>query len=182
MAPPAHPPAASPQAPGFDALQREVDAIARYITELRAAINGLGVLDMTDRKLSAAQLDINEVITVTRSATDEVLETAEVLMGTPKTGKDYRQLVEQRMVKLMETCTFQDLTGQRLTRVADTLHAIEERLKTFADTVQCRDGGPRSGARETAREARNRELLLNGPGSEGALAQDSIDDLMRKAG
>ncbi len=163
----------------FDALAREVDAVAAYINELRSAINGLGILDMTNRKLSAAQIDLNEVIIVTRNATDAVLETAEALLATPLTNNEYRTLVEERMIGLMEACSFQDLTGQRLTRVSQTLGVIEERLKTFATSARAKPSEPQRGTEETKLDDWKARHLLHGPGSPDGLEQDSVDNLLR---
>ncbi len=166
----------------FEALAREVDAVAVYINDLRSAINGLGILDMTNRKLSAAQIDLNEVIVVTRNATDIVLETAETLLSTPLTDNEYRTLVEGRMIGLMEACSFQDLTGQRLTRVSQTLGVIEERLKTFAASARARPSEPQRGTEETRLEDWKARQLLHGPGSPDGLQQDSVDNLLRFTG
>lgn len=166
----------------FEALAREVDAVAAYINELRSAINGLGLLDMTNRKLSAAQADLDEVIVVTRNTTDVMLETAETLLATPLAGSEYRALVEERMIGLMEACSFQDLTGQRLKRVSQTLGVIEERLKTFATTARARPSEPHRGFEETKLDDWKARHLLHGPGSPDGLEQDGIDKLLRFAG
>jgi chemotaxis protein CheZ len=164
--------------PSFDALAREIDTIARYIDELRAAINGLGVLDLTETKLTEAQVDINDVILQTRSTTDTILETAESLIAAPQTGDDYRNLVEGRMIALMEACSFQDLTGQRLTRVAHTLSAMDERLRTFATAAKVKRTRVRKGEREKLRDAWMEQNIVYGPGGENAVDQDTVDWLM----
>lgn len=162
----------------YEDLAREVENVALYINELRAAINGLGVLDMTDSKINAVQADINEVILTTRSATDTVLETAESLISTKQTGAAYRELVEARMIELMEACSFQDLTGQRLTRVAETLNAMEQRLKLFADLVKPQGKHGVVGLEEKRRDEWKKTNLLNGPSDVGAMDQDMVDWLM----
>ena len=161
-----------------ETLALAINSVAADLAELRAAINSLGVLDMTEVKLSAVQVDINDVILSTRSATDHILETAEDLIGTKQTGSDYRTLVEERMLALMEACSFQDLTGQRLQRVAHTLNAIEERLKAFTLTAKIEDGGGEHGATERKRATWNKTNLLSGPDSANGLAQDTVDRLM----
>ncbi len=166
----------------YDALARDIDAVAIHINELRHAINGLGILDMTNRKLSAAQIDLNDAITVTRNATDMVLETAETLLASPLSNCDYRALVEERMIGLMEACSFQDLTGQRLTRVSQTLGVIEERLKTFATLARVKPCEPQRGAEETMLDERKARQLLHGPGCPDGLEQDSVDYLLRFTG
>jgi chemotaxis protein CheZ len=162
-------------------LAHEVEMVAHYITDLRAAINGLGVLDITDRKLNAVQADINDVIMHTRSATDTVLETAEHVLDTRETGAAYRELVEERMLKLMEACSFQDLTGQRLSRVAETLNAMEERLKRFAQLVKPQTKGHEPGIQERQRNDWRQDNLVHGPGGAGTMDQDMIDRLLAGA-
>jgi chemotaxis protein CheZ len=165
----------------YQLLAREVDIVALYITDLRAAINGLGVLDITDRKLNAVQADINEVILHTRSATDTVLETAETLMAANETGPAYRELVEARMIQLMEACSFQDLTGQRLSRVTETLNAMEERLKRFAALARPKTDRHVAGPVETRRSEWRHSQLVHGPDGLDGLDQDMIDALMTSA-
>jgi chemotaxis protein CheZ len=162
----------------YQALAREVDMVALYITDLRSAINGLGVLDITDRKLNAVQADINEVILHTRSATDTVLETAESLMAANETGGAYRELVEERMMRLMEACSFQDLTGQRLSRVSETLNAMEERLKRFAALVKPKGHAEIAGSEERHRDDWRQRNLVNGPGGANAMDQEMVDFLL----
>ncbi|MGL4438537.1 MAG: hypothetical protein ACRCUE_04640 [Bosea sp. (in: a-proteobacteria)] len=167
-------------ADNYRLLAREVDLVALYITDLRAAINELGVQDITDRKLNVAHADIHDVIQHTRSATDTVLDTAEGLMAAAETGPAYRELVEDRMIRLMEACSFQDLTGQRLARVAETLNAMEERLQRFAALVKPRGKTHCAGPHEKQREDWRHHNLVSGPGNADAMNQDMIDRLLAK--
>lgn len=155
---------------------------ATYLVELRTAINGLGLIDLAETKLKMAQRDIDDVNRQTRDVADLMLETAENLIGAPTDAADYRSLVEQRMIELMEASAFQDLTGQRLSRIMKTLQGIEERLKLFAAYVHAQDGEVRLGTHELLRQTRDVDLMLSGPGAPGAMSQDGIDELIRLAG
>ncbi len=161
---------------------RDPGGAAAYIAELRAAINGLGLLDLAERNLGAAHLDIDDVLGQTRKVADVMLETAECLLGSTATGQAYKALVEDRMIGLMEASGFQDLTGQRLNRIVHSLHAIEERLRLFAAHVEAQDGEIRLGTHELLRKSREMDQLLAGPGAPGAMTQDGIDALMSLAG
>jgi chemotaxis protein CheZ len=155
------------------------------MAELRTAISRLGVLDIAETKLGAVHVDINDVLASTRSAANTILEAAEDLLAATQTGNDYRMLVEQRMFALMEACSFQDLTGQRLQRVTHTLQAMEERLRIFAGTVKVGHGtalsgevGPDTvfqGEVERQRAARNDANMVHGPGGAGAIPQETVD-------
>jgi len=164
---------------------REIGTVAVRMAELRTAISRLGVLDIAETKLGAVQVDINDVLASTRSAADTILEAAEDLLAATQTGNDYRMLVEQRMFALMEACSFQDLTGQRLQRVTHTLQAMEERLRIFAGAVKAGHGttlsgevGPDTvfqGEVERQRAAWNDANMVHGPGVAGAIPQETVD-------
>lgn len=164
---------------------REIGTVAVRMAELRTAISRLGVLDIAETKLGAVQVDINDVLASTRSAADTILEAAEDLLAATQTGNDYRVLVEQRMFALMEACSFQDLTGQRLQRVTHTLQAMEERLRIFAGAVKAGHGtilsgevGPDTvfqGEVERQRAAWNDANMVHGPSVAGAIPQETVD-------
>jgi len=154
---------------------REIGTVAARMAELRTAISRLGVLDIAETKLGAVQLDINDVLASTRSAADTILEAAEDLLAATQTGNDYRILVEQRMLALMEACSFQDLTGQRLQRVTHTLQAMEERLRIFAGAVKAGHGTALPGEVERQRAAWNDANMVHGPGGPGSIPQETVD-------
>jgi chemotaxis protein CheZ len=86
----------------------------------------------------------------------------------------YKADVDAAMMRIFEACSFQDLTGQRVTKVISTLRHIEDRVTKFADALGVKD----SAQAESAEDARKRELLLNGPAANGpATSQDDIDAL-----
>jgi chemotaxis protein CheZ len=160
-------------------LSREVDEVARYLRGLRLAINGLRVREIVDARLKAAQTDLVDVIAASKTAADNILDTAELLLGAREQGDAYRSLVEERMIALMEACSFQDLTGQRLDRVSKTILALDERLSTFAVAVKADDGELHTGPREIRNAEWRRANLVNGPGMPDALGQDSVDRMLR---
>jgi chemotaxis protein CheZ len=176
-------PAAKPKRASFAGLSdlaSDADDLSRSVAALRTAISGLGVTDMTDEKLRSAQHDLEAVMRSTREATEAILETAESLIGSTKSGADYRELVEARMIALIEACIFQDLTGQRLSRAAQTLKAMEERLHMFASAVSPGEGAALIGQEESQRRDWNARNLVGGPG--GAVDQAAADGLMRAVG
>jgi chemotaxis protein CheZ len=178
-------PAAPSDTADRDGQAREIGTVAVRMAELRTAISRLGVLDIAETKLGAVHVDINDVLASTRSAANTILEAAEDLLAATQTGNDYRMLVEQRMFALMEACSFQDLTGQRLQRVTHTLQAMEERLRIFAGTVKVGHGtalsgevGPDTvfqGEVERQRAARTDANMVHGPGGAGAIPQETVD-------
>ena len=73
---------------------------------------------------------------------------------------------------IIEACSFQDLTGQRVSKVVNTLKQIEDRISRFAEVM----GVDEDEVEVTPEEQRRRDLLLNGPAIGGPeTAQDDID-------
>jgi chemotaxis protein CheZ len=165
-------------ASNLESLSREVDEVAKYLRSLRLAINGLRVREIVDARLKSAQTDLVDVIAASKTAADNVLDTAELLLGAKEHGDAYRALVEDRMLALMETCSFQDLTGQRLDRVSKTLMALDERLSKFATAVKADDGELQTGPREIRNAEWRKTNIVNGPGMPDALGQEHVDRMM----
>ncbi|MCU0885324.1 MAG: hypothetical protein MUC44_10340 [Beijerinckiaceae bacterium] len=182
-------PSPAPSGPSdCDPPARGAGTLGTRMAELRGAINRLGVPDIAETKLGSVQIDIDHVMQATRAAADTILETAEELLAAPQTGSDYRALVEDRMIALMEACSFQDLTGQRLKRASYTLQVVEERLSTFASAVKAGDGAASlgdavpqqavQGRIERQRAAWNQANMVHGPGGAGAVPQETVDWLL----
>ena len=51
----------------------------------------------------------------------------------------YKALVDEKMMVIFEACSFQDITGQRIAKVVETLEHIEQRVARFADVMQAKD-------------------------------------------
>jgi chemotaxis protein CheZ len=84
----------------------------------------------------------------------------------------YRNVVESRCLSIIEACAFQDLTGQRMTKVVETLMTLEDRLGTLAAVLG--DIGDEAPPEERPAN----DILLNGPVMPGeGVDQDEIDKL-----
>ncbi len=162
----------------YHALIREMTAVQRYIAGMRHAINGLGLPGLVDANLRDAHTDLKDVISHGQSAANSILEVAETILGAAETGDAYRQMVEDKMIALMEACSFQDLTGQRLDRVSKSLMAIEERLMGFANVVKAGKGAVVVSERERKLEDWKEQNIAYGPGGADAIDQNDIDKLL----
>ena len=87
--------------------------------------------------------------------------------------------IQDQVVRIFEACNFQDLTGQRITKVVETLRFIESRVVRMMDIW----GGLESFAGiefEPSPPGQGDRRLLNGPGldgEEGRATQAEIDAL-----
>src|SRR2546421_3548641 len=95
-----------------------------------------------------------------------------------KRSAAYKALVDARMLVIFEACSFQDITGQRIAKVVETLQHIEERVSRFADVVQAKDISGFLTAQERERAARKEKFLLHGPQLAGnGVDQAKVDEM-----
>lgn len=157
----------------LDQVERTKKEIATLITQ-----------NTKDDRLATAARELQAVVRATEGATFTIIDIAErvdELLHDLKSHTADSTIVAtadeiaETTTDLYEACNFQDITGQRIKKVVNTLQFVEERLAAMieiwgADTLavtehpaQVRDG---------------EEKLLQGPQmEEDAIAQEDIDKL-----
>ncbi|GJD90022.1 hypothetical protein BHAOGJBA_3556 [Methylobacterium hispanicum] len=154
----------------------ELIQIADYISHVRGEIAALRANEITRDRIPMAHEELGNVLAATAGATNTIMESAEAILALPDDA-DYRAGVEAQIYTIFEACAFQDITGQRISKVVEALRHLELRLARFATAVRARDDAGLDPA-EAARKERAERLILNGPQSKGpATAQDDIDAL-----
>ncbi len=158
-------------------IYRELREIAEYITNLRSEIAHLRAGELQNDRLPKAGEHLGAIVAATEEATNAIMEAAEAMLAA--SGEDeaaFKKIVNDKVMTIFEACSFQDLTGQRIARVVETLEQIEKRIGRFAAAVKTT--APSAPAAEDPRERRARELLLNGPQDRGvAIEQSDVDAL-----
>lgn len=161
-------------------IYREMHEIAGYIERMRGEIGALEAHEIKQNRLPAAGQELGAIVAATESATNTIMECAEELMTADPTDiSAYQALVQEKVTLIFEACSFQDITGQRIAKVCETLQHIETRVGRFANAVGAphRPIGPASDT-ERAREERKTRLMLNGPQPAGqGNDQRAVDDL-----
>lgn len=154
-------------------IQGEFRYIADFISKARDEIAELCPNEIQNERIPGASLELDAVVKDTEQATETIMSEAEMLMCVDiDNPAEYKAQVDEAMMRIIEACSFQDLTGQRVNKVVTTLRHIEERVSQFATALGVKDAE----REETDDEKRNRELLLNGPAMNGPeVAQDDID-------
>lgn len=154
-------------------LHDELRYISSYIKQTRTEISNLRPNDLSTDQIPGAGAELHAVVKHTAEATNTIMAAAEDVMGADSTDlKAYQTLVSNKMMEIFEACTFQDITGQRIRKVVDTLDHIEQRLERFAAVMGVEDAA----VEETDAARRKRENILNGPALNGPeVAQDTID-------
>jgi chemotaxis protein CheZ len=183
------------------AVYREMREIAGYIEKMRNEIGALQADDIQQSRIPAAGQELSAIVQATESATHTIMNCAEALMGADRSDPAaFANLVQEKVIVIFEACSFQDITGQRIAKVIETLQHIERRVSRFASAVSARvdmslADQDYASEEERARAERKQRLLLHGPQSaaqaikqsdvdaliagSGTTAQDTIDDVLR---
>ncbi len=167
----------------FGSLDRSIVGEFRYIAEfIQKARNEIAELqpnEIRTSRIPGASIELDAVVKDTEAATETIMSEAEILLGAqPADPAVYKAQVDAAMMRIIEACSFQDLTGQRVNKVIYTLRHIEERVAQFADALGVKDAS----RPESDGDARRRDLLLNGPAVGGPeTKQDDIDAMFAAA-
>jgi chemotaxis protein CheZ len=154
-------------------LYSELRYISAYIQRTRSEISALRPNDMMEDRIPSAGAELDAVVKGTADATHTIMNAAEAVMAADPTDvAAYQAFVSDKMMEIFEACSFQDITGQRVRKVVDTLNHIESRIERFASVMGVEDAA----VEESDAEKRKKDLLLNGPALNGPeVAQDDID-------
>lgn len=164
-------------------VQREFREIASYIEVMKSDIAGLQANDLKQTHLPTAGKELDAVVEATEEATNTIMECAEAIMCADATDHDeYKALVDDQIMKIFEACSFQDITGQRITKVVETLTMIDERVTRFAQKFKVQDAEGHVTEEEAARAQRKKDLILDGPQQKGeGVSQDDVDNMFSAA-
>ena len=166
---------------GLDStIYREFLEIAQYIEKTKQEIGHLQANDLKSKHIPEAGHELSEVVTATEDATTQIMECAEAILDADTSDAEaYQQLVNDKVMVIFEACSFQDLTGQRISKVVETLEYIESRVSRFACAIGAKDKPGSLSEKEKKKKQRQEDLLLNGPAKTGeGVSQDDVDALL----
>ncbi len=168
---------ASAEAHSVESLYRDCRDLANYIARARREIARMRPESMKAEKLPRAGQELDAIVKSTEEATHGIMEAAEEMMAADSGDvESYRQTVDDACMRIIEACAFQDITGQRVNKVVQTINYIEERLGQL-QAAWGPDIGDSDLPEEEPESADGR--LLNGPALDGeGIDQSAVDALM----
>ena len=114
---------------GDTKLFQEVKALYDYIDRAKAELAQLRPDDIQTRYIASATDELDAIVGATENATNTILDTAERLQDlAAELPPDPAQRLTDATTMIFEACNFQDITGQRITKVVRALKHIEERI------------------------------------------------------
>lgn len=169
-------------------LKHELDSMYAAISETKHEIATLHVTGFKGREMVRVTHELDAIVLGTQDATEGILSAAEAidqiasqLAAKIKNTQDRGAIedIQSKIITVFEHCNFQDLTGQRITKVVNTLKFVEDRINRMMDIW----GGIESFKDvevDVIAEKAGDAALLNGPKLEddaGHASQDDIDAL-----
>jgi chemotaxis protein CheZ len=161
-------------------LLTEVEELAGTIAAARAEIAALQVDDITASHIPSATDELDAIVSHTAAATDIILEVCETLdrVGGGLQG-DAATAMQDATTKIYEACSFQDITGQRITKVVATLKSIDAKVAQMLAAFGGRARGAPSPPVPNAAPEDYGQSLLHGPQlPTAAMDQTDIDKLL----
>jgi chemotaxis protein CheZ len=162
------------------AVHRELREIADYITAMKAEIAGLHFNELKHTRLPAAGQELDAIVKATEAASNTIMECAEAVLAGDAGDPAFKAMVDEKMLIVFEACSFQDITGQRVAKVIETLKHIEARVARFSDALRVRDTGGFVSEEERASAERKERRILHGPQLDGDDRQGEVDRLLAK--
>src|ERR1700719_5011113 len=169
-------------------LKVELDLIHDAINRTKREIAVLHGKSFDGNEMSKVTGELGAVVGGTEEATQQILEAAESIdqaasalakVTSPDQQKILSEEIQERVVSIFEACNFQDLTGQRISKVTATMKSIENHIMIMMDIWGGVDA-IKAHAPAHVDEREGDAKLLNGPkldGDAGHASQNDIDAL-----
>ncbi len=156
-------------------IYAECQALADYIDDARQEISSLSPEHENSAGIPRAGLELEAIVQQTESATNIIMESAESIMeADPGDMEAYSTTVNDAVMQIFEACSFQDITGQRISKVVSTLEHVEDRVGRLINIL-----GVMENSQNAKEELTEDEALLRGPALEGeGIDQSEIDALL----
>ncbi|MEI6986868.1 MAG: protein phosphatase CheZ, partial [Rhodospirillaceae bacterium] len=171
----------------INALRQELIEMAASIERARREVAALQPEDVENNRIITATSELDAIVISTERASFEILNAAEKLMelaGALRSGGAAIELcvsLESEVMSIFTACSFQDLTGQRTSKVVNALRYIEQRILAVISIWG--ESGDFAPIPEDNADTREDAHLLSGPQLEGkGVSQSDVDSMFEGMG
>lgn len=162
----------------FEGLQQQLLELKTVIDEARKEIGVARPTDINSKHIPTATDELDAVVGATAEATGTIMDACEEIENTLEGVKSSAaDNVLTQVTNIYQACSFQDITGQRITKVVQTLKEIEGKVNHLVDLIGHHPGIEDEDDGDDTRTGD--DALLNGPQLPGnSITQDEIDKLL----
>jgi len=168
-------------------LHADIGALAEYISAAKAEITEIRADKINTEYLPEASDQLSAIVGATEKATNEIFEAVESIEEMASTMvPEQAEKITEAVTRVYEACSFQDITGQRISKVVTALKNVETRVDALlqalggeGDAATGEVGTPVGEPTAAKPGARSDGDLMHGPQLPGeANSQDDIDALL----
>jgi chemotaxis protein CheZ len=168
-------------------VYNELEALAVIIRKTKQEIADIRPDEIKDDFLPTAADELDAIVQSTETAANTILDAVEAIEAViPNCDAATGEAITNATMQIYEGCNFQDLTGQRISKVVNTLKLIETRVNGLVSAFGAEIEEVLRNTPEVATESAaipDDADLLNGPQHpEAASSQDEIDRLLASLG
>jgi chemotaxis protein CheZ len=163
-------------------LIQQLEELTAYVRKVSRELASIAPSSLRDSHIPHATDQLGAVVEATEVAANQIMDACDTLqaVGT-EVGGEHAQRIGDAVTTIYEACGFQDLTGQRIVTVRQTLGFIETKLGDLMQMLGIpsdlhHDEAPAEDEEDLVVEDK---VLLNGPQLPGqAIDQSAIDALL----
>ena len=139
--------------------------------------------EVKDDYLPTAADELDAIVAATEKATNTIMDATEQIEGLmDKVDPEDASVIMEATSTIYEACGFQDITGQRTTKVVKALKDIEEKIDALVEAFgseieKFKNDNPKADE-ESGRELTDEDLLEGPQLEEQAQTQEEIDALL----
>jgi len=155
-----------------------LEYLSHFIRSTRGEVAALRSTAATPAVLSEASDELEEIVTETAKATNTIMSVAEDMEELSRQTDDpVSSTLLAAATRIYEACAFQDITGQRITKVVRAVQHIDQKIRLLASLAGMDENATEPAAAKVE-ERTGDAALLNGPQlAVSAQSQDDIDRL-----
>ncbi len=160
----------------LNAILTELRDLLVVIEETRKELGSARPGEIMGKHIPGATDELDAIVDSTSEATGEIMDACDVISEkAASVGGEDGDAITAEVMKIYESCSFQDITGQRVSKVVKAFHEIEGKIDKLVSVLGIKTS--HLGEEEDTRT--EDEKLLNGPQrKEQAISQDDIDKLL----
>lgn len=177
--------------PQSDMLSEKILQLVEYITKIKSELAAIKHPKSSVDHFNTVAEQLNTICNTTEEATNDIMESAETVLNAvdelsanvkyPDAQASCKTIMDSTN-KIFESCSFHDLTGQRISKIVRIMNRLESTLDSLVEIV-----GP-AGVAEMPMEGdqsiedvigmRDGDVAMHGPQVSGKeVSQDDIDAL-----
>ena len=169
--------------PDFSILKKELSGLFQYIQRVRQEIAAISRPADHDYRFKSMGEQLDAIVKATEAATETIMECMEestaLLQKLKDADSEQVAIIDELLNntnKVIEACSFQDITGQRISKVVKSVTYVEDRVDALSEVWGRKE--LEKVVVKNHQEKTEDEKLLHGPQDpEKAISQAEIDAL-----